>query len=712
MAPLLAVLPPPAPRPWFGRWAALLLVDLGLAWSGVLPLGEALVRTLQVLWVLTRASRAWFPRDSFLPRVVTVLVGFFAATNLTLRGLEAVGGLQVVPLVLLVAGLCFLGHRSLDRVATRGRTRPRTWQVAMVALAALLTLQRAPAPAHHPLTNWDGLVYHFDWPAQWRARGDLSVEVNGSASSLLWFFPRGAALHSLWFVIGSPDLDPLMAWTEGPALAGCGVAVAALAEVAGASPAACLVAGASFLAMPLVGELFPSGGSDLLLAFHVLAAVLFAARWRRGARAPTSARRSPAGDVPEGLRCGLALGAALATKLVGLILLPVMLVALWPLPGSRRAREAAALGLLALAAPDYGRNLLATGNPVYPSAVSVAGVQVLPGHHPTHGMRLESEDLTPDLEWLLGRSGLPGCLALLGLLAVRRREPADPASLSWLAWALVLYAAPFRYSRWALVPLGLGLAGAARLPELAAGASGGRRQVLGAATAALVLGLVVAGQAGLEQARDQLVDRLGDRPSYRPMLNAWRAVDGVVPEDARLTVVNDPQRFLYRGRNGRRSLVDPALDGGRARVGSLEAPGLSTRLWQTVWLDAAADAPGYRDAVLAGRPDWVLVCRGDAEDLQAEARWRALRALPGFRRLVQGPGFQLWMREGAASKGGRRRPVTASRARARSQAAAAAPSGPRARRPVQAAVRPTPSFDVPATGSADAWISLARTEAF
>jgi len=96
---------------------------------------------------------------------------------------------------------------------------------------------------------------------------------------------------------------------------------------------------------------------ELGLTFYAVLAVWHAVRWGRAA------------DLRPALWAGLFVGAAAGTKYLGLLVLAIVLggVALVSLC-RRRPADIAAAALAALAAGGwwYLKNLLVTGNPVYP----------------------------------------------------------------------------------------------------------------------------------------------------------------------------------------------------------------------------------------------------------------------------------------------------------------------------------------------------------
>lgn len=634
------------PIPPSGRLLLVLLlgsIDLALVASGsrhLLP--QVLARSLE-LWVVCRALAARLhPDEGADEQRVAALLYLYAAPHMGLRLLACLGLLSngAVALVVAIGAPLALGALGrgppaapLPAPAPAGDTARLVTLARLLALAGLVAWQGLNwgfAPV-----GWDGFTYHLDWPVQWRARGDLAVDVVQVGDPAVTFYPRASALYSLLMLLPGSDLDPLSHHLELPFLLGILLAAGLLIERMGVEPQAARLGALLVLSAPLVAQLSPNLGNDLILAFAVLAACHAAGRWAE-ARGPADA-----------LRFGLAAGMALATKYLGLLYLPVML---WPLLAARRRPPhlgVAVVAFLVGVLPDYGRNLLATGNPLFPASLTLGGVRLLPGLQDLSWIYAKTH-FTEDFAWsfeaaarLLGPLWmvlLPACLVAPLLAGSRPQRVARAMPL--LAFACFL-ALPHRHLRFALLvtplALGAGLAAWARAPRPPAGA-------LGAAAVVALMLCAFGARPDLEGAQRARFARWGAYPRYGQLAGIWEAVDTMVGERQTLLVALDVQSYTYRGPDGGRPLLRPSLvPGATMRYRDLEPPGFETRY--LAWRPEADDPAAFVRALIAPGADWVLLNVVDAESQRA--RLEAVSALPGYRLVKQWRLARLYRRVGA-----------------------------------------------------------------
>lgn len=633
---------------WLGA-SLLAALDLGLGLAGSSSLlVRTVARGLLVALASWRLSGRLFPEEGPEARAVTSLLLAYAGIGVLLRGLSLVGGLGdlgVAAVTALVA-LATLRGPEPDPAPGARPAGPLAPGSCLAYAAALAWLARGELRTWGDATiHYDALNYHLEWVAQFRAEGTLAVLVNPATSILLPFFARAAALWSLFFLLPGAALDPLQRHLDMPFAFGCVLVVALLARELDV-PEHLAAPGAALLVLsPQIASLTPLGGNDLALAFCMLATLWAAERWQRA--------RGPA----EAARFGLALGMAFATKYLVLLYLPALVaVLLWP---RRRLphRGAALLALALVTVPDFGRNLVGTGNPFYPTGLEVGGVTLLPGLENPKALLLDSEDFgfTPEVGEALAGPLWP--LLLVGVLVApfAAGRPHQRLLRGVPLAMLVLYAGlfPVHYLRWLVAPLGVALAATLSLLVAPGALSGAVGPLVTAAAAAALLLAVPLGErlAQGQQARQATWDDYG---AYRKMAEAWRAVDGLVPEDARLLVLGDSLTYPYRGTLGARTV----LRLGDLHLRDLEGPGFPARLQETVPLPGA-DPVVLRAAVAASAADWVVLQRQqypDGEAPRSEALWAALTQLEGFRLVVEGRRFRLFARPGAAARRGPPRP--------------------------------------------------------
>ncbi|NQU44624.1 glycosyltransferase family 39 protein, partial [bacterium] len=355
-----------------GRWA-------GFPWE-IVGVGTLLILTTGCAAVLgERLGRLLFPDNGRMGRVIWGSGLVFAILGYVAFGLGVVGGLgsaQWVFGLLLVLGVAL----ALFSIGTDFRRKPRPeamrsgegsalsrpeW-ILILALAIVQFL--AMLYALTPSVQSDALRYHLAAPQEWLKAGRITY-LPYEAFSNFPFLVEMLFLYGLG--LGSDLLAKGMHFVFLPLSTG---AVALIAhEIAGAyrlrgirsGVLAALAWGTLPLTIPLAGWAF----IDLTVAFFTLAMVYFLIRWARSGHA----RHWIAAAVFGGLLC--------ASKYTGVVFVMwgALLMGVWGLrmDGFRRIGlwlgRAALFGLIAaaLASPWWIKNVIYTGNPVYPLAWSV-----------------------------------------------------------------------------------------------------------------------------------------------------------------------------------------------------------------------------------------------------------------------------------------------------------------------------------------------------
>lgn len=621
-------------------------VDLGLGLLGSeLLLTRVLARGVLLAWASLRTARRLFPEDPIEGTVVTALLGAYALTGLLLRLLDVAGVLGDLPVAATVAGLCLA---LLRRPAPPGPPRPAVAPLGTAArvayLAALgVALAAQLAAWGQAVDDFDCLHYHLEWPAQFRAEGSLDVAVNPAMTLLIPFFTKGSSLWGLFFLLPGGSLDPLYRHLEFPFLVGLVAAAVLLAREMEVSLPVARVLGAALVLSPQLSAMTPKGGNDLTMAFCLLAAAWAARRWR--------AQPGPA----EAARCGLAVGMAIATKYLALVLVPPLLLPLLVPPRRLPHLAAALLALAAVTGPDLGRNLIATGNPLFPYRVALGGVVLLPGS-PEVPPLLDSEDFSWSPEVGERLAGPLWPLLLLGALLGPFLPGTAPARSLRLLPLLLMVAfcagCPFHYVRWLAAPLALAVAAAGVLvgradePEAAPppGGPGSLGPFYVAAAVAAALFSLPLGET-LRAAQRGRLRTWWDRPNLNFWAATWREVEAQVGPRDTLLVVGDWLTYPYRGEDGLRPVWRvSATPGSSFHVRSLEPPGLAERLAFAL-PDPVNRFAGFRRALLDSGADWVVVQYN--QGLRADHMWWHTRELPGYTLRSKGPGFRLFRRDPA-----------------------------------------------------------------
>ncbi len=362
-------------------------------------------------------------------------LGFGCLGLLTLM-LGLVGLLQTAVFYIVAILLTALGTRAGWNLVRRLRLPhpPR-----LVALYLVLALGLALTLALLPPTSWDGLFYHLTGPKLYLEAGRIqpgidiphlsfpslaemlfmmAMGLRGEISAKLLHYLFNLMLAGLVYVLARDHFKVKNSWT----------------------------AVLFFYATPMVLSLAAWAYNDLALAFYQAAAVLAVLQWRRE-KQPHVLRLS-------GILCGLAMGLKYTSFVAPLFLVGVVI---WD---KRRRLADATRPLLSLmvpaalsAAPWYIKNLVFTGNPIYPflfggrlwddfRSIAYAGANTGIGFDPVALLRLP-HDLTLGLGDASqdGPTG-PFFLAFLPLVfyyGFKRKKHSPPAFALLVTFAMVQY---------------------------------------------------------------------------------------------------------------------------------------------------------------------------------------------------------------------------------------------------------------------------------
>ena len=346
------------------------------------------------------------------PLVLGTLGGYLIVVHsaVLLAGLEGylgIGGVGTL-LAIALAGLLWFPHR-----ARRGRALPRIWATARdgdggantaggLSDRACVALGSAPdhvtATALFPplvalaggvvwawphlfqatrLWIWDDYTYHMVYPALWLRDHAIAAVAPTQAFTMQAWYPLSASVVATWFMLPFPESrGDALAWVSLTGVLYGGIVVAGCAELLRR-----LECRRSAWAVPIVLAatspriaIMASSFSDADLA---VAATLFAALAVAVPRGERERGREIAIDcVLVGLLTGMALGVKVSAATQALIIAAMLALRAAGSSPRVRSRVRAVLGIglvmtagwMVTAGYWYARNVVHTGNPVYPAA--------------------------------------------------------------------------------------------------------------------------------------------------------------------------------------------------------------------------------------------------------------------------------------------------------------------------------------------------------
>ncbi len=322
----------------------------------------------------------------------------------------------------------------------------------------------------------DGPIYHLYFAARWWKAGRLMMIAAPFGENAATYFPANGDLWFTW-LLASWGGDRLARIGQAPFLVVAGLAAYGCARLMSSSRSASVIATCWFVSStPLLLFSFEPNVDTIFVAGYMLATYFFL----RGARNK--------GDSAAITLGALAAGLALGTKSVALVFVPPLLAlaGVGVVRGTASAPvkiiRAAAIVALPLLTGGYwyGRNLIVTGNPVYPLEVRLLSHTIWPGCYGHEAMRLSVYHI-PVTDWralvdtllaVLDPRLAPVWLAALsvGWLSGQAKDNEIRSGIRLLSFLAVLnvllywFCIPYRtQQRFMLHALGLAVAPLARL---------------------------------------------------------------------------------------------------------------------------------------------------------------------------------------------------------------------------------------------------------
>lgn len=330
--------------------------------------------TAAVIDTSRRAARRWWQEDKVAYCLATVVF----ATSLTLLILEVCGVIGLlepavvvtISLLIWVAASRALPPRFSRLAPPRERQAPLGAQpfqqlIRLLLLALVILLFASFVDSVYEPRPWfDVLAGHLPVAVEWLQAGNVRLWPYVSPVSAEALYPANSQLMALWLLVPT-HRDFLVQLGSLPGVALLIGGIAMLAQELGADRRAATAAALIVPTLPLaIGQLVGTNMTDMMAAGGLVAAGAFVASLRRRPR------------YAEILAAGLASGIAVGSRYAAIVaLIPLLMVMAAELFAQRRAlsplRAGAvfALGLASTGSYFYLRNLVITGDPVYPQSL-------------------------------------------------------------------------------------------------------------------------------------------------------------------------------------------------------------------------------------------------------------------------------------------------------------------------------------------------------
>ncbi len=321
--------------------------------------------------VAVLVARRLAPRDRLVGALLVVLLVLAQAVAVPLA-LGMVGLLRLPTVVighLVVVGLVVRWERGRGEETGGGDGRPAgAWGAAEVLAVgtscAYLVLGAYLSVTGGRSRDFDTQEYHLANLAEWVQRGHIWGLPFASVGSVTSTHPGNGELFAAWLALPTHGDELLYLVPTAFALLTILAVAVAVRELAGGEPWAAPVGAltaVAVLAAPIYFNQVDSLLTDIVAAGSLLAgvALLLVAR-REGATSMV-------------VLAGIALGLGLGSKYTAIVPTAAVVVAAAVLLRSVRRSLWLAPGLAALSVPWFLRNLLATGNPLFPQDLKVVG---------------------------------------------------------------------------------------------------------------------------------------------------------------------------------------------------------------------------------------------------------------------------------------------------------------------------------------------------
>jgi hypothetical protein len=307
-------------------------------------------------WRFVRRRVATDPYDRAADVLLLVFIVQYVSVALPgILGILNFGSIALTALFISTA-LYFTSSGTVEGIKIDNPTDRWTLRGASAfAVAYLATIVAHMAIGYSPVTSNDALIYHFPTAVQWIQTGRLGIYEPWFFNPTNAYSPVAGSTFIAWWIAPLGN-SALARYVQVPAALLIFFAIVRIVRAAGVrSAVAAILAAALVASQPIVRQSIIEK-DDLYLAAFFACAV--------GAMA-----RDRLTDTLGTWRLGAAVGMMLATKYTALMIAPALLLLIdAPFRAGWRGRQwaIASAVTLVLAGPWFVRNLVLTGNPLYP----------------------------------------------------------------------------------------------------------------------------------------------------------------------------------------------------------------------------------------------------------------------------------------------------------------------------------------------------------
>ena len=439
-----------------GAWAAL-QVDCGIAGCARFVLMNLLVWWSAYILAAMAARRGDRSRRMLLWCVFAFAQVVATSAALGFLGILTCDALIVANVAVLIAVAVARRRRASEGADSVPADGPYAYfALAVAAMAMFVCAAYLRLGLSLPLNHIDDLTHHLRFPVEWMKARRIFICFAPFGFDAPSYAPCNAELFYLWLLAPFRD-DVLAKVGQFPFFLASAVAVYRLAKQLGAGASGALLGACVFLLSPAAARQSVTCNVDVALVFLLVSGVSLLLDYQRD--------RTTRSLAAFAVALGLMLGTKLFAALPGLCLLiagaPAFLGlhqvgARWRFDRGRAIVAKALTGGIAVFAFGgfwYLRNWVVTGSALYPMAVNMFGVTVMPGAYDrrvmTESAPVAAESLVDVLRAAFGFKLLIAwagfAFLVVGLQALRRRRDGSEEQSRWGAAEWLAFASPAMY---------------------------------------------------------------------------------------------------------------------------------------------------------------------------------------------------------------------------------------------------------------------------